>query len=177
MIISSTDDDIPLLAARIRYDPLTGDLFWRTGLRAGRKVALHIRGKGYLGFRISLRPKERERNFRAHRVAFALMTGRWPQDQTDHKNRNKTDNRWDNLREANNSQNNVNRALQRNNTSGFCGVDLVDNNRWRARLKVDGKRYTLGQFATREEAASVHDGWSEIFFGEFAAPQLLKESA
>jgi hypothetical protein len=52
----------------------------------------------------------RKRILRAHRVAWALSTGRWPPDLIDHINRVKRDNRLANLREATHAQNLQNKS-------------------------------------------------------------------
>jgi len=50
------------------------------------------------------------------------MTRKWPAYAVDHRNLDKGDNRWDNLREATRSQNMANTSLPSTNTSGFKGV-------------------------------------------------------
>ena len=57
----------------------------------------------------------------AHRLAWLYMTGEMPKEQIDHINRDTTDDRFINLRQASSSQNQRNREKQANNTSGFKG--------------------------------------------------------
>ncbi|MGA2636601.1 HNH endonuclease signature motif containing protein [Methylocella sp.] len=61
--------------------------------------------------------------YKAHRVIFLMMTGRWPDPEVDHIDRNPSNNAWINLREATESQNGANRCARPNNT-GFPGVYL-----------------------------------------------------
>lgn len=92
----------------LEYDPITGNLYWKfTKWRVvkGQLAGCLHKKTGYI--RIVLGRK----SYLAHRVAFYLMTGRWPDDQLDHINRIKADNRWDNLREATHSENMMNRGL------------------------------------------------------------------
>lgn len=49
--------------------------------------------------------------YRAHRVIFLMMTGRWPKPTCDHISRNTLDNRWSNLREATHAEQTANRVL------------------------------------------------------------------
>lgn len=84
------------------------------------------------------------------------MTGEWPKGEVDHNNHESLDNRWDNLRDATHSQNQLNRKANhkgyKNNASGINGVYRHSNgNRWVAELRG---RY-LGCFATKEEAGAA----------------------
>jgi hypothetical protein len=78
---------------------------------------------GYLRHRIG------KTVFRAHRVAFLLMTGRWAKI-IDHVNRDSTDNRWCNLREVTNRQNAMNAKRRVDNTSGSNGVFRMKNGKY-----------------------------------------------
>lgn len=95
------------------------------------------------------------------------MTGEWPADMIDHKNRDRTDNRWENLREATRSQNNANRRAS--STHGFKGATFNRRQgRWMAQTKVNGKRVYLGYYDTPEEAHAAYVAAAERYFGEFA---------
>jgi hypothetical protein len=61
----------------------------------------------------------------AHRIVFAMHRGRWP-SAVDHVNGDRLDNRIENLREADCTQNNANRSAQVNNMAGFKGVVWYD---------------------------------------------------
>ncbi|MFJ8262703.1 HNH endonuclease [Rummeliibacillus sp. NPDC094406] len=76
----------------------------------------------------------------------------------DHINRNKLDNRQENLRIITQSQNMQNVRGRNTSISGLRGVSierLQEKIRWRARLKVNGKEMHLGTFDTKEEAERV----------------------
>lgn len=104
-----------------------------------------------------------------HRIILARMLGRElaGDEQVDHINGNGLDNRRSNLRLANHSENTWNRAISRNNTSRFKGVDW-HNGKWRARIGVGGKRQFLGHFETPEEAYAVYCDSANRLHGEFA---------
>lgn len=102
----------------------------------------------------------RRRNVYLHSV----LTG-WP--LVDHANGNGLDNRRANLRPATNAENQRNRPVQANNTSGFKGVGL-HRGKWRAQIKLDGKRRHLGYFATPDEAGRAYDDAARELHGEFA---------
>lgn len=95
--------------------------------------------------------------FWAHRLAIAWVTGRWPDLEVDHKDQNSENNAWDNLIEVTKSTNAKNLSRYQNNTSGFPGVTLRPNGKYRARLMVNSKSISLGDWDTPEEAALVRD--------------------
>lgn len=86
----------------------------------------------------------------------------------DHINGNRLDNRKENLRLCTWSQNQGNRKMNKNNTSGYRGVIWVaQRNYWVARLKKDGTPKHLGCFKTKEEAAKAYKIAAIKQFGEF----------
>lgn len=105
--------------------------------------------------------------YRAHRLAWLYMTGRWPANLIDHKNRRKNDNRWSNLREATPAQNNYNRVTRP--ASGIKGV-RKDFNRWVAMGSRNGKTITIGRFDTKEEAHAAYVSFTKPLAGEFFTP-------
>lgn len=96
-----------------------------------------------------------------HRIIYLLMNGEWPPQQIDHINRNRTDNRWCNLRAVTPRENIMNRGTNRmrpDNTSGYVGVSFVRQCRkWKATISYDGRRQYLGLFATPDEAAAARE--------------------
>lgn len=92
----------------------------------------------------------------AHRVIWALMTGKWPIGDIDHINGIRSDNRWANLRDVPHAINARNRKLGANNTSGVNGVHWhALRGKWNARIKVGGKTYSLGLFSDLGAAAQA----------------------
>ncbi len=157
--------------AALDYDPETGDFRWRQ--RANRSKGWNARWAGKLagsidqyGYRIF--------NFDNHpvtasRLAWAIMTGGWPELQVDHRNRVRSDNRWDNLRLATRSQNLGNQGRRPNNTSGYTGVSWHRRLRkWVATICVDGSIEYLGGHATPEAAHAVYLEAAKRLRGEFA---------
>lgn len=93
----------------------------------------------------------------------------------DHKNGNGLDNRRSNLRIATASLNGANRKNQGNNSSGFKGVDFKKG-KWRARIAHKKKRYELGFFATKEEAAAMYMQAAQAFFGDYATELVARKN-
>jgi hypothetical protein len=105
------------------------------------------------------------------RLAWLYMTGEWPKDQIDHINRIKDDDRWENLREATQSQNSFNRSWCEE--SGDWRGIRTNGNKFVASI---GSRY-LGNFATLGEAQTARDEALKEMGGEFAVIPLRRDSA
>jgi hypothetical protein len=89
--------------------------------------------------------------------------------EIDHRNRDKVDNRIENLRPATSSQNKGNIGLLRTNRSGYRGVSLNSRSgKWHAQIKINGKQTYLGRFDTPEQAALRYNEAARQHFGEFA---------
>lgn len=90
----------------------------------------------------------------------------------DHINKNKLDNRKENLRYATRSENMFNVGIRKNNTSGFNGVFYFKFGkrikRWKAQLKINYQSIHLGYFLTKEEAGMAY----EIAFNEYKKDPL-----
>lgn len=156
------------LKSLLRYDPDTGDFVWLKKLCRSRdtigKVAGYT-GNRYVQIRID------NKVYLAHRLAYFYMTGEWPTDQIDHKNLDKHDNSWVNLRPANRSQNSANKPALSTNSSGVKGVrsnPLSKSKPWRADIWFDNKSMCLGTFRTIEEAGAAYIGAAKVLRGEFA---------
>jgi len=112
----------------LHYDPETGHFTWKvvTANRVKKgAVAGHNDVHGYIS--ISLHSVR----YRAHRLAWMYITGEWPEDQIDHINRIRNDNRFCNIRAVTQRQNMAN---MKNNNS-FVGVWLCKTSqRWYAQL-------------------------------------------
>lgn len=91
--------------------------------------------------------------YKEHRLAFLYMTGTWPKAQMDHINHIRDDNRWCNLQESTNQQNQRNSTRRINNTSGCTGVYWdTEKSRWMAYIYVDNRRKYLGRYKDKEDA-------------------------
>lgn len=140
----------------LRYEPVTGRLYRRVGaanhVKAGDEAGWTetINGIRYRRVRVS------GRLYYAHRLAWLIVTGEWPKGQVDHEDGDGLNNRWENLRDATHQQNQQNRKLSRNNTSGVTGVCRHKlTGKWQTKIKVNGKDKHLGLFEDLEDAASA----------------------
>lgn len=134
---------------QLRYDPASGQFVWLVksarniivGQRAGTRLST-----GYILIRIN------GESYSAHRLAWLYMTGEWPAEHIDHKNRQRDDNRWSNLRKASVSQNHLNSRLKATNTTGLKGAWPLPSGRYYSQFQ---RRY-LGSFDTPEGAHAAY---------------------
>ncbi|MDR4987189.1 AP2 domain-containing protein [Bacillus cereus] len=92
----------------------------------------------------------------------------------DHINRDRLDNRRENLRIATRSQNTANSIAPSTNKSGYKGVQYrKEQKRWRAVIRVNGKHISLGQYGTAEEAAQAYNEAAVKYFGEYARINVI----
>lgn len=135
----------------LSYDPDSGSLTWlisRGTVKAGSSVC-RVSNRGYLTVKLL------GKTYQAHRIAWLITYGEWP-ITIDHINRQRTDNRLVNLRNATQQQNMCNVPRKRTNTSGVRGVSWQSQSRkWQVEVKADGKRYYLGSYRDIELAELV----------------------
>lgn len=170
-------------AKRIRelldYDPLTGIFRWKYRVGVARqwntKNAGNAAGgnhnRGYTHIAID------RIKYLAHHLAWVFMTDEWPSEFVDHKDLNKKNNAWENLRLASFAENSANASIRNDNRSGFRGVCFVPaRNVWHARITKDGAEYHLGAFASAILAGEAYARKAKELYGEYC-PQYIAEIA
>jgi hypothetical protein len=130
--------------SRLEYDPISGWLKWREspryGINAGDRAGTPHGADGYRTVVVN------RKTYREHRLAWLIHTGEWPEDEIDHINRDRQDNRWANLRVLNKAQNQQNAPRVKADTkTGLVGVYL-QGGRWVARISKDKRPIHLGVF-------------------------------
>lgn len=143
------------LKARLTYDPKTGIFRWVDYCRSQRYdgVAGWSCPRGYLSI------THQGQRIQMHRVAWLFMTGEDPGEmQVDHRDGNKSNNRWKNLRLVNPRTNSQNmRGPGDRNTSGYLGVSWCERTgAFRATIKVNGRQKSLRYHATAELAYAAY---------------------
>lgn len=133
-----------LLVSLLNYNSYTGVFNW---IKRNQNVAGYTRDTGYV--KIKVQGKE----YFAHRLVWLFVHGRMPTNEIDHINGIRNDNRLANLREATGSQNQRNRAINKNNTSGYTGIYWQEKTKkFRVCFKINGKRISAGSFSKIEHA-------------------------
>lgn len=143
------------LQSLLDYNPSTGVFTWKVkgstrspaGSTAGTKNTL-----GYVVFKIA------GTLFYAHRLAWVYVTGEWPTKGIDHKNGIRSDNRFSNLREADQSQNNENRAMDwsKDKSLPFGVGRCKKSGKFRARIVKNKKAFELGYYESPEAAHQAY---------------------
>lgn len=127
----------------LRYDPNTGFVYLKEGTK-GRKRGLE-EPLGSLGKQGYLQTEIKGKQYKVHRLAWFLHYGEWPNGQIDHINKDKVDNRIDNLR-CGNSVNQHNRDMPKG-ASNLVGAHWNSRKKkFTSSIKVNGVRYHLGYF-------------------------------
>lgn len=141
----------------LTYDKLTGDLYWkkakgsctRVGAVAGTVTKTNrrqvvVNGRCYL----------------AHRLAWAITHGKWPDGEIDHIDGNPLNNALSNLRDVDRKTNAENRTkATKRSKSGVLGVRPVagsKSDKWSATIQVNGKTKVIGRFGCVEDAYQAY---------------------
>lgn len=167
----------PLLKELLIYDSLSGNVFWRD-----RGEKWFVDERSYNIFKTSFLMKQVKnvdgagyyqipifgKFFLSHRVIWLYVHGYWPENQIDHINGNKLDNRIENLRECTIAQNMHNSKPNKNARIPYKGVYLRKDGMYISEIHNNNKKFWLGSFKTAEDAAKAYDEAAIKMHGEFA---------
>ena len=135
------------------YDVETG-VFTRKKAQRQRfvgKKAGSLRSDGYEAIKVL------GHSFLSHRLAWFYVYGVWPENEIDHINHIRTDNRISNLRCVNKKQNAENRKLNKNTKTGFRGIGFSHTKgKFIARIRHNRKPIYLGSYDLIEDAIAAY---------------------
>lgn len=131
--------------SKIKYEPETGAFRWVArgpGIKPGKLAGSRSAG-GYWVVKVN------RIGYAAHRLAWFLSTGQWPDGEIDHINGNPLDNRLCNLRVVDRAGNSQNRwkAHSDHASCGLLGVTWnKQHRRWQAKIVANKVRHHIGYF-------------------------------
>lgn len=132
-----------------------GKVFWKIkpckNIKAGSEAG-RLKYNGYREIRY------KGKLYLTHRIVWCLCKGEWPPSDKviDHINRNRSDNRIQNLRVVSQTEN-----MQNQNVKGF----FKNKKRYGSQIQIDGVRKHLGTFDTKEEAAAAYRAAKKKYHG------------
>lgn len=182
MALKETKIPVSLMAKLLNYDPETGLFTWRErsaswfassgkarppeweanrwNSRHAGKPAMTTTNSGYKIGRVD------SVILMAHRVAWAIHYGSWPENDIDHIDGDRSNNRICNLRSATRSQNMMNIGVRSSSKSGLKGVSPI-RGKWMATIGVNGKSEYLGVYECKFAAYEAYKKRAEELHGEF----------
>lgn len=119
-----------------------GDIYYKNSPTA--KVGSVDYSNGYV------RTQIKGRRVAIHHIVWFLNKRYWPRQQLDHIDRNRQNNKIENLREVTTAENQKNSNIA--NKTNFKGAYQVSLNTFQSQIWFRRKRYCLGSFSSAEEA-------------------------
>lgn len=160
-----TENEITVSLLKSLFDYRDGKLYWKISRSRRIKIgdeagSLH---KNYGYWIVGIGPK----TYRRNRLIFLMLKGYLPRI-VDHIDRNRVNDKIENLRESNHLLNAMNSPIDKTNKSGYKGVCFdKKSNKWVAYIKY-GKSIYLGAFENKESAAIAYNNAAFSFYGEHA---------
>lgn len=156
--------------ACLRYNKRSGIFTWIAPTYRNPQIVGRVAGyKNWAGY---IYIKCMGRLYPAHVLAWVYVKGKWPQFHLDHKNGQRDDNKWSNIRSGAGSRNSQNSAPKRGTRFGLKGIFLANDTFRRkpfaARIGVRGKYVNLGHFSTPEKAHAAYCIAAKKYYGEYA---------
>lgn len=166
--------EFDLFHSLFEYHPDTGSLRWKT-----KKGRANIGDEvGWITIKGYREAKVNQVQYKVHRIIFMMMTGHWPDGEIDHKNGNKTDNSWINLRLCTHLENMHNQKMHSDNTSGITGVSWHKRiKKWQASIRHDNRTIHVGYFNSIEEARRARNEKEQTLWNGFKTVDDIVSSA
>lgn len=141
--------DQQLVKAYFDYNADLGRLVWKKNTAISHKIGkiagcVADNGYRYIGF---MRKRHLE-----HRLIWLWHNGDLPKE-LDHIDNDRTNNKIQNLRSVNRTENNLNCGISKNNTSGANGVCWhKQTSKWRAYVTIGYRQKSLGLYQSLDDA-------------------------
>lgn len=158
------DDYIEIIIYNNKNEPVNKTIIDKEDLELIKDYKLHSDGHGYVKWAKYINNKKHVGLL--HRLILNIT------DENiiiDHINRNRSDNRKQNLRIVNECDNRKNHNMYSNNTSGFNGIWWNKrNNNWCVEIRYDKTKVHLGSFTSIDNAIIARELGELKFFKEFS---------
>lgn len=159
------DQDITKEILNFLFEYKDGELYWKFSLSSKSpkgSIAGSIKQDKYRRIGLNKKP------YLAHRLIFMMFHGYFPQ-VVDHIDGNKLNNRIENLRAANLSENQHNRKMSKTNTSGYKNVTWNKRkSKWLVNVRVHSMDFHIGYFDDVELADLAAQEARDKYHKEFA---------
>lgn len=150
------------LRKELQYNPETGKFLWLLHRKGRRGTVGTVNKHGYLVITMS------GRRIMAHRLAWFYMTGVWPAEELDHIDRDTSNNKFNNLREASHSENSVNSKIREDNSSGHPGICWDRQKmKWKVQISSSGNKRIQKHFYDFDQAVRFYKETAASLFKEF----------
>lgn len=153
------------------FDYKDGILYWkvrRSGIKIGSKAGT-LHHSGYILIQIN------NKRYNGHQIIYLYHHGYIPKE-IDHIDRNRSNSKIENLREATHQQNCMNKKSAKNSSSIYKGVTWdKQHQKWRTQIVFNNKHYNLGRFINEKDAAITYNEKAIELFGEFANLNIIEE--
>lgn len=154
------------------YDYNNGALFWKKKtavcVKIGERAGYLKKDDNYILIRVN------KHHYYLHKIIYLWHTGIYP-EFLDHKDRNRSNCRIENLRESSRRENNCNRCSAKGSTSKYLGVHLKSGRMvWCASIRVNRKLMHIKNTISQEEAALAYNREAVRYHGEFANLNIIK---
>lgn len=166
-------NDIPLayLKNRISVDCSLGVVYWIDATKYHHQLNCYEAGckrKSSSSDKFYWHVKIDRRAIKRSHLVFLFANGRWPKDQIDHINGDSTDDRIENLREVNQTQNAWNHKKRAKHSDTPMGVRKMASGKFQVRIACNGKKFSYSPFDTEDQAANFYQQKRKELYGAYS---------
>lgn len=123
----------------------------------------------------AVRNSGKENKYKKQYMHRLIMNAK-PDEQVDYIHHNTLDNRREELRICDNSQNNINQGMNKSNTSGYRGVSWNKKvKKWDAYITCNKKHIHVGTYSDIVDAAEAYNKKALELFNEFAYQNKIEK--
>lgn len=154
---------ITLKEAREHFDYRDGVLYWKKKLPHATNISIGCKAGSVEPIMKYIRIKFKGKCYLRSRLVFLWHHGRWPEPECDHIDKNRQNDKIENLREASHSLNMINRKLK--SRSGFAHINKIYKKKykqgfiWGFRLVKNGEMKWIKGSANLDKLLIFRNKW------------------